>query len=71
MINRESINDALITVRLLFAKLDSRRNRAVVSTALTLFSSSTFLERRRERKDEGVGHARLSRGTNEAAFSVH
>lgn len=61
VINRESINDALINVRLLFAKLDSRRNRAVVSTALTLFSSSTFLERDDERNlgARGVRYMRI------------
>lgn len=44
--NRESINDALITVRLLFRKkLDSRRNRAVVSTCSDTFQLIDSLSR--------------------------
>lgn len=51
-----AINDALITVRLLFAKLDSRRNRAVLFRPLRHFSAHRhFTSDDERRKGRGGG----------------
>lgn len=62
VINRESINDALITVRLLFAKLDSRRNRAVVfdrSDTFQLIDTSRATTRGKMARGVGYVHVRI------------